>query len=246
MGLQRAVLVDRDPILLSRLTGELSRSGYVVESLASTVGLTPDLLELSNPDLLLLDAELPGIRHSALLVIVRSLRARRPLRVIVSTEHNANGMKEQLMADLAVSRSQLIAHGASALGLSLGAEVAIDVRAIIDEVLGSKATRDVQLIEVRIDLFSKGNFYLGKDNQLGVFVPTSVLLPVGQRVELHLDLMGRYQIKLVGEVAWQRSHSSFGGRIASGIGIKPLEIPASYQKVIAQFLETRQPLAWSS
>ena len=246
MGLQRAVLVDRDPMLLSRLTGELSGSGYLVESLASTVGLTPDLLELSNPDLLLLDAELPGIKQSALLVIIRSLKARRPVKVIVSTDQNPGLMRDQLMADLAIPRSKLVAHGAVALGLTLSAEASVDVRAIIDEVLGTKATSGVQLIELRIDLFSKGNFYVGKDNQLGVFVPTPVLLPVGQRVEVHLDLQGRHQIKLSGEVAWQRSHSSFGGRIASGMGNKPLEIPATHQKVIAQFVETRQPLTWSS
>ena len=85
MPLQRAVLVDRDPLLLSRLTGELSQSGFVVESLSTVVGLTPDLLELSNPDFLLLDGELPGIKHSALMVLIRSLKARRPLKVAVST-----------------------------------------------------------------------------------------------------------------------------------------------------------------
>ncbi|HEX4802477.1 MAG TPA: hypothetical protein VFV14_03140, partial [Myxococcaceae bacterium] len=60
MPLKRAVLVDRDPLLLSKLTGEMSQSGFIVESLSSGVGLTPDLLELSSPDFLLLDAELPG------------------------------------------------------------------------------------------------------------------------------------------------------------------------------------------
>jgi CheY-like chemotaxis protein len=244
VGLQRAILVDRDPMLLSRITGELSRSGYLVETIDSTVGLTPDLLELSNPDLLVLDAELPGIKHSALLVIVRSLKARQSVKVIISSEQNASLIRDQLGADLAVPRSKLIAHGAAALGLNLTLDAEVDVRAIIDEVLGKKITSDVQVIELRIDMFSKANFYIGQDSQLGVFVPANLLLPVGQRVELQMDLLGRHLIKLTGEVAWKRSHSALGGRIVSGMGVKPREIPAADKKTIAQFLETREPLAW--
>ncbi len=73
-----------------------------------------------------------------------------------------------------------------------------------------------------------------------------MLLPVRERVEVQVDLLGRHQMKLTGEVAWLRSRSSFGGRIASGMGIKPLEIPETHRKVIAQFIETRQPLTWSA
>jgi CheY-like chemotaxis protein len=244
VGLQRAILVDRDPMLLSRLTGELSRSGYLVETIDSMVGLTPDLLELSNPDLLLLDAELPGIRQSALLVIVRSLKARQAVKVIISSEQNAGLIRDQLGADLGVPRAKVISHGAAALGLNLTLDAEVDVRAVIDEVLGKKITSEVQVIELRIDMVTKANFYIGQDSQLGIFVPANLLLPVGQRVELQMDLLGRHLIKLTGEVAWQRSHSAFGGRIVSGMGIKPREIPEAHQKAIAQFLETREPLAW--
>ena len=245
MPLQRAVLVDRDPLLLSRLTGELSQSGFVVEALSTVVGLTPDLLELSNPDFLLLDAELPGIKHSALMVLIRSLKARRPLKVAVSTSEDPSIIKAHLNPDLVVRRDELLEAGAKPLGVTLGSESRVDVRAIIDEVLGQKYASDVQVMEVKIDLFSKGNFYVGKDNRLGVFVPTSVLLPVGHKVQIHLELMGNAKITLTGEVAWQRSHSSFGGRVASGIGIKPLEIPAQHRVVIDRFVQTRPPLSWS-
>ncbi len=246
MSLQRAVLVDRDPLLLSRLTGELSRSGFVVESLYTVVGLTPDLLELSNPDFLLLDAELPGMKHAALIVIIRSLKARRPVKIAVSTSEDPSLIKTRLGPDLVVGRVQLLEEGAKALGVTLGPESKVDVRAIIDEVLGQKCAGDVQVLEVKIDLFSKGNFYVGKDNRLGVFVPTAVLLPVGHKVQIHLELMGNARITLTGEVAWQRSHSSFGGRVASGIGVKPLEIPVQHRKAIDHFVQTRQPITWAA
>ncbi len=238
--------MDRDPLLLSRLTGELSRSGFVVESLSTVVGLTPDLLELSNPDLLLLDGELPGMKPAALVVIIRSLKARRSLKIAVSTSADPSWVKAHLAPDLVVGRVELVEQGARALGITLGPDSKVDVRAIIDEVLGQKCVGSVQVLEVKIDLFSKGNFYVGKDNRLGVFIPTSVLLPVGQKVEIVLELMGHSRIKLSGEVAWQRSHSSFGGRIASGIGVKPLDIPVEHRKAIDHFVQTRQPITWAA
>jgi CheY-like chemotaxis protein/Tfp pilus assembly protein PilZ len=243
--LQRAVLVDRDPLLLSKLTGELSRSGFVVEALDTVVGLTPDLLELANPDFVLLDGELPGMKHAALMVIIRSLRARRQVKIAVSTSEDPSLIKAHLAPDLVVPRTNLLKEGAKTLGITPEAESRVDVRAIIDEVLGQKCAVDVQVMEVKIDLFSKGNFYVGKDNRLGVFVPTSVLLPVGHKVEIRLELMGNSRITLTGEVAWQRAHNSFGGRVASGIGIKPLEIPAQHRPAIDRFVQTRPPLTWA-
>ncbi len=241
----RAVLVDRDPTLLSRLTGELSRSGFVVESLSSTVGLTPDLLDLAKPELLLLDHELPGMNHAALLVIIRSLKARHPLRVVVSTEQDPRLLKDKVLADQVVARARLVAEGARALGLSTASGSTVDLRAIIDEVLGQRPASSIQSIELRIDLFSKGNFCVANDGRLGVFVPSTVLLPVGQRVELQIDLLGREKLKFTGEVVWQRGHSSFGGKVATGVGVRLLDVSEAQRQAISRFLETRQPLNWA-
>ncbi len=247
MPLRRAVLVDRDPLLLSKLTGEMSRGGFIVESLSSGVGLTPDLLELSSPEFLLLDAELPGVKYPpALMVIIRSLKSRQPVTIAVSTSQDPKGVTLQLEPDRVIPRAQLLAQGTRAFGLALSAESKVDVRAIIDEVLGQKCVGEIQALRVKIDLFSKGNFYVGKDNQLGVFIPTLVLLPVGQKVEIQLELMDRPAFTLTGSVAWQRSHSSFGGRVATGIGIKPLQVPAQHRKDIDHFVKTRQPITWSA
>ena len=57
----RVVLIDRDPQLIARISGELMRAGMQVEGLSSTLGLTPELLALSTPDVVLLDTGLPSL-----------------------------------------------------------------------------------------------------------------------------------------------------------------------------------------
>ena len=247
MPLKRAVLVDRDPLLLSKLTGEMSQSGFIVESLSSGVGLTPDLLELSSPDFLLLDAELPGVKYPpAFMVIIRSLKSRQPVTIAVSTSHDPKGVTFQLVPDRVIPRAQLLAEGARAFGIELSPESKVDVREIIDEVLGQKCVGEMQTLRVKLDLFSKGNFYVGRDDQLGVFIPTVVLLPVGQKVEIQLELMDQPAFTLTGNVAWQRSPGAFGGRVVSGIGVKPIEIPAPHSQDIDHFVKTRQPITWAA
>jgi len=65
-------------------------------------------------------------------------------------------------------------------------------------------------------------------------------------VEIQLELMDQPAFKLTGNVAWQRSHSAFGGRVVSGIGIKPIEIPVQHLKDIDHFVKTRQPITWAA
>ena len=243
MGVQRAVVVDRDAMLLSRLAAELGRSGYAVETLASTLGLTPDLLELSEPDLLLIDAELPGMDRAGLLVIARSLKARRSLQIIISTDGEPAAFPRQIAADRVLRRSELLARGASALGLSVAAESKLDLRELLDRVLGHQGAAKDETLTVQVDLFSKSNFYAapGTARPAGVFFATAVLLPVGQRVTLELKLLERPPVRAVGDVAWQRPHSSFGGRMPTGVGIRFVELPAPDREAIDRFLEVREP-----
>ena len=51
---------------------------------------------------------------------------------------------------------------------------------------------------------------------------------------------------LTGNVAWQRSPGAFGGRVVSGIGVKPIEIPAPHSQDIDHFVKTRQPITWAA
>jgi CheY-like chemotaxis protein len=245
----RAVVVDRDALLLARLSAELAQNGFTVETLASMIGLTPDLLELSEPDLLLLDAELPGMDHPALLVIARSLKARRPTRIILSTDTDAPALAKRVPADRVLARSELLSQGAVALGLTVAGEPRFDLAGLIDRVLsrrGEEASQEALL--VRVDLFSKCNFYVtpGKSAPAGVFFATSVLSPIGQRLLVDLQLLGRPSIRFSGEVAWVRPHSSFGGRVPTGVGLRFLDLPEADRMTVDGFLEVREPLVGSS
>ncbi len=243
---QHAVIVDRDPLLLSRLASELAKCGYATETLSSTLGLTPDLLELSGPNLLLVDAELPGMERSALQVIVRSLKARRQTRVIVSTTQDP-ALLSRVAADKVVRRSDLTVEGIRALGIELVSEAPLDLKALLDEVLGRQIAGPAPQLSIRLDLFSKSNLYVfARDSEVsGVFFATSVLLPLGQKVQVSLDLLGRSKIESAGEILWQRPHSSFGGRVATGVGIRLLELGGPERELIRRFVDVREPLVWS-
>ncbi|HEY3450599.1 MAG TPA: hypothetical protein VGK67_29860 [Myxococcales bacterium] len=244
MSLRKAVLVDRDPALLDRLSVELARGGAAVETLSSTAGLTPDLLALSAPDWLVLDAGLPGMTRGALLVIARSLKSRLPLlRVMVVTEGECDAERDCPGAT-AIPRATLCAEGSAALGI---VAAAVDVRAVIDGVLG-RATPSAlprgERYEVAIDLFSDATFWVGKDKAVGVFVVTNVQPALGEQVSLAVTLMGRKTLELKGEVAWLRTRRSFGLKQPPGVGVKLVGSGEEQRLAIDRFLEQREPLMW--
>jgi Tfp pilus assembly protein PilZ/DNA-binding NarL/FixJ family response regulator len=112
------VLIDRDPQLIARISGELMRAGMQVEGLSSTLGLTPELLALSTPDVVLLDTGLPGLPLDVVPAIFSDLRRRRRLRCMVIVEGDEAQVAEvtaRLKADAGVPRSALEKSGALAL-----------------------------------------------------------------------------------------------------------------------------------
>jgi CheY-like chemotaxis protein len=240
---QRAVIVDRDPMLLAWLADELGRHGYAVETLDSTLGLTPDLLAMSEPDLLVFDAELPGVDRVALLVIARALKSLRKVHIVVSSEGDVRAIQALAPIDQAVQRSELQRRGALSLGLRLEAEAAFDLRALLDRVLEHRSAGAETTLAVGVDLFSKSNLFVapGSSAVVGVFFATQVLPPVGQRMKVELEVLKKKTLTLQGEVAWQRPHSSFGGRMATGIGIRFLEATEEDRAVLNSFLELREP-----
>jgi Tfp pilus assembly protein PilZ len=244
VGVKRAVLVDRDAALLSRLSGELERTGLLTETLSSTDGLTPDLLALSAPDWLVLDEGLPGLTRAALLVLVRSLKARLPLlQVAVSCERPSAQVEAELAADRAVPRELLLREGGAALQLDAGVPSSVDVRALIDDVLGKAPAEQSRLFEVALDLFGDSNVYLGNGGGVeGIFVATAVLPAIGHKVQLRLNLFGRKSFEAEGEVAWQRPRSSFGGKIATGVGVKLTAVGEEARLALDRFVELREPL----
>lgn len=242
MSLRKVVLVDRDRALLDRLSVELARGGAAVETLSSTAGLTPDLLALSAPDWLVLDAGLPGMSRAALLVVARSLKARLPMvRVVVVTEGGPDAALD-VPGATAIPRATLCAEGGAALGI---VATAVDVRAVIDSVLGrAEPAKGSQRYEVTIDLFSDTTFWTGKDKAMGVFVVTSVPPAVGEKVSLAVSLMGRKTLELEGEVAWLRTRRSFGLKQPPGVGVRLLDVAEEQRLSIDRFLEQREPLMW--
>lgn len=114
----KVIIVDRDPALLTRLSDELARAGMVVETLNDLLGLTPDLLGLSLPDVLLLDASMPGLPMDAIPTIFDELRRVRPVRCMLVVEggrDHASLVAGRLGADAAVPRDALALGGAMAL-----------------------------------------------------------------------------------------------------------------------------------
>lgn len=246
MAFFRALLVDRDSMVLARICAELEQLGYSVETLGSTIGLTPELIALSVPSLVLFDAQLPGLEPAALVVLVRSLRERKTTRVLISSSSPLEPLQMQFGAESVISRATLTSTGANALGVTVSKAARLDVRGLIDEVLGARPVAAAQRIDVRIDMFSKSNFYVSGPGLLGgVFLATAVLQPVGQKVELSVELNGRTTLTMDAEVAWQRSHLSFGGRVSTGMGIKFTGPTPMEKQIIARFIEAREPVTWT-
>lgn len=218
----------------------------VVESLSSTIGLTPDLVTLSRASIVVVDAELPGLSMAGLLVLARSLEARRNLKLFLTSDGELSRLKSVAVGTATlVARAALLESGASALGVKLPEQrVPLDVRALLDEVLGSSgAPTDELLITTRIDLFSRSNFYAdAAGNVVGVFVATSAPPQVGQKVHLTLDLLGKTKLELKGEVEWLRGSGSFGIRSASGVGVRVIDLRPDEQAAIARLLHEREPL----
>jgi len=246
VSVRSAVIADRDSGLLRRLGGELAHNGVEIEALDSTSGLTPDLLALSAPDFLVLDAELPGLAPAALLVLVRSMKARLPLlQVVVTTEGPVARLERTLAADRVVPRNVLETQGAGALGLASSPPSRVDVRAILDDVLGRSSSPDEPTFDVTLDLFSDHNLWIGgKNREVGLFVATSVLPRVGQTVDVTVHVMGKTTLHFKGEVLWQRPRKSFAGRMPTGIGVRLREASEETKLAMDRFLELREPLMW--
>ena len=68
--------------------------------------------------------------------------------------------------------------------------------------------------------------------------------PVGEQVELVVDLMGRRKVALSGQVAWQRARRTFGARQPPGVGVAVAGLSEEDKLVVDRFLDQREPLTW--
>jgi CheY-like chemotaxis protein len=245
-GLRRAVVVDHEPQLLARLTRELGRCGYVVERLDSMQGLSPDLLERSRPELVVVDAELPGLGSSALLRLVDVLHARVKARVVLTHTGGVEQPEWQWrLAVEVVERQRLREQGVRALGVEAPEPVRVDVRAMLDEVLGRELEwLGSEPLRVKVDLLSDSQLFKDREGNLGVFVALSPLPGLGQWLELELEILNRPRFGVRGRVVWQRPRSPLGGRLPPGVGVLLEEVPPEGHEPIQRMLEQRA-LEWA-
>jgi uncharacterized protein (TIGR02266 family) len=100
-------------------------------------------------------------------------------------------------------------------------------------------------IELEVGLLSESNFYVGFTENLsesGVFVATYLVRPLGSKVELSLQLLGRdAPLKLRGEVRWVRLYSPTSDA-GPGMGIRFESISEADRAEITKFLTARDPI----
>ncbi len=100
-------------------------------------------------------------------------------------------------------------------------------------------------VDLEVGLASEHNFYGGLAENLsagGVFVATHRSLPVGERVEVAIDVPDcSYVVRGVGEVRWTRGPCS-DSEVPPGIGVKFLHLEDGGAETIQRFLRDRAPL----
>jgi uncharacterized protein (TIGR02266 family) len=102
-------------------------------------------------------------------------------------------------------------------------------------------------VDLDVTLVSDHNFYAGFVENLsagGVFIATHMLKPVGERIDVSINLPDCTQaICGLGEVRWVREFSE-NSNVPPGVGIRFLELAPDAQVAIEQFLQGREPLFW--
>ena len=100
-------------------------------------------------------------------------------------------------------------------------------------------------VDLEVGLASPHNFYGGLAENIsvgGVFVATHKTLPVGERVEVAIDVPDcPYIVRGIGEVRWTRGVCS-DKNVPPGIGVKFLHLEEGGEETIRRFLRDREPL----
>jgi uncharacterized protein (TIGR02266 family) len=100
-------------------------------------------------------------------------------------------------------------------------------------------------VDLDVSLGSEHNFYSGFAENIsagGVFVATHLVKPVGERMEISINLADSgTMVRGVGEVRWVREYNE-ASDTPPGMGIRFIELAAGAEGVIQSFLATRDPL----
>ncbi len=118
---------------------------------------------------------------------------------------------------------------------------------MIEQEVGSVAklpSRAAKRFVVEVNLFSRNNFYVGPSGDLrtgGIFVATSVLPQVGDRVQLQIQLVSMPPLDTEGVVEWIREANQLG-RVTPGAGVSLAHLPAEWLATLEVFFGERAPL----
>lgn len=100
-------------------------------------------------------------------------------------------------------------------------------------------------VELDVTLSSEHNFFQGFSENIsagGVFIATHLLKPIGERMEIVLNLPdGGEPVRAIGEVRWVRRYTE-ASNTPPGIGLRFVDLGAEDEARIADFLKDREPL----
>lgn len=101
-------------------------------------------------------------------------------------------------------------------------------------------------VKVGVTLHSESNFFIGFTDNIsegGLFLATYDLLPIGEQIELELQLPDHDgPIRAHAEVRWHRKYIDPVNGEVVGFGVKFVDLPAAAQAHLRDFIETREPL----
>lgn len=101
-------------------------------------------------------------------------------------------------------------------------------------------------VKVGVTCSSDSNFFIGFTENIsegGLFLATYDLLPVGEQIELELQLPNHEEpIRTHAEVRWHRRLTDPQNGELVGFGAKFMDLPVSDHAHLKDFIETREPL----
>jgi uncharacterized protein (TIGR02266 family) len=99
-------------------------------------------------------------------------------------------------------------------------------------------------VDLDVSLSSEHNFYAGFAENIssaGLFIATHVARPVGEKIDISVNLPDGHPIQCGGEVRWVREYSE-RSNVPPGLGIRFLDLQPADAAAIERFLKDREPL----
>jgi len=130
----RVLVVDQDKVSRTLLQRELGAAGYEVDVLSSGNGFTPDMVQLVQPDVLLIDPFMSDLPLAAVEEVLRGLRQDQQLvLLLIDDGRDPEGLKkiaEACRADGRIQKKELLAAPASTVGDQLIPETTMEAELI--------------------------------------------------------------------------------------------------------------------